>query len=235
VNLARSLKVMALILSVLTLAACSSGFKRVQTWEGPDAEPSQIATLDTPEQINVLTVNGRKMGNFLLEDLALTYELLPGENSVVFTHKTIWANSSATDDEESKVNAVVSKPQKVVIDASAGESYEMVMPTPETQRQAERLAANFQATVVDSQGRKVASAATYTASKPKLPTLDKSPEQTAKIEGEPGQPAVQEERLAAQPKAAAPMNDLPTLDAMKLLWERASADDKKNFLRWAFE
>lgn len=241
VTLASHVKIIVIALAALMLAGCGSAFKTVQTWEGPDAEPSQIATLDTPSQINVLSVNGRKMSNFLLEDLALTYELLPGENTVVFTYSSIWANSSATEDESSKVNKVTSARQKVVIDARAGENYKIETSKPGAQQEAKRLAANLQATIVNSQGSQVASATAYTAPKPKLPTLQSSTDHSASTTTEPAEPAKPrrtEKKMTSEPPAAsqspsATENDQPTLETMKKLWKRASPEDKKEFLGWA--
>lgn len=110
---------MALVAMVL-LAGCSSTMSNVQTWEGDAVDSSQAAVLESPGEIRVQQVNGRKLGNFLMDDLALNYELLPGENQVVFTYKTIWAKSGVVRNGESKVHVVETAPQAVMINAQAG-------------------------------------------------------------------------------------------------------------------
>jgi len=107
---------MALVAMVL-LAGCSSTMSNVQTWEGGAVDSSQAAVLESPGEIRVQQVNGRKLGNFLMDDLALNYELLPGENQVVFTYKTIWAKSGVVRNGESKVHVVETAPQAVMIGA----------------------------------------------------------------------------------------------------------------------
>ena len=100
---------------MVLLAGCSSTMSNVQTWEGDAVDSSQAAVLESPGEIRVQQVNGRNLGNFLMDDLALNYELLPGENQVVFTYKTIWAKSGVVRNGESKVHVVETAPQAVMI------------------------------------------------------------------------------------------------------------------------
>ena len=108
---------------VLSLAGCASSVSVVETWEGNPAAASNAATLEAPGEIRVTRVNGRVMTNFLMDDLALDYALLPGENEVVFVYKTIWAKSTVVRNGESKVHVIESEPQVVRFEAEAGETY----------------------------------------------------------------------------------------------------------------
>lgn len=75
------------------------------------------------------------------------------------------------------------------------------------------LADNFSAQVVNESGKALAMSKIYV---PKV--------ESAEVK-----------QLTAQGGTVALDNDLATMDAMKLLWERASSDEKKQFLKWAFQ
>lgn len=200
------------------LSGCSSTLKRVQTWEGGDVDASQLAILKAPGQIEVVEVNGHDVGNFLLEDLALDYELLPGQNVIVFQYKTIWSKNTAVERGESKVNIVESGPQQFVLDVRAGEEYSFVLPEPQNYREAEAMAQNFRAQLADGSGRIVASSEAY-----------REPVDAVAATGVSGMPG----SVPVVPMV--PGGDLNALDGLKVLWERASADEKREFLRWAFQ
>lgn len=235
-GLTRRLKLFFALAVIVVLTGCGTTFKSVQTWEGPSAERNQIAILEKPDSVKILSVNGRDMENFLMDDIKLNYELLPGQNTVVFSHKTIWAKKTVVDNGESKVTAVETEPQQVVINAQAGETYSFVLPQPQTQREAERLAENFQATIVNSNNRQVAQSTDYVAPKPQLPTLNASGQQAAPAPlSAPAPNATVTAGAATSTVAPSAANGLPTLEGLKLLWERASTEEKKDFLRWAFQ
>ncbi|WP_404368328.1 DUF2057 family protein [Marinobacter sp.] len=190
--------------------------KRVQTWDGEGASPEQVALLKAPGEINVRSVNGRSMGNFLVDDMALDYELQPGRNRVVFTHKTIWGKTTVVRDGESKVDVAVSEPQEVVINARAGEVYRFDLPELENLREARQFAAEPEIQVVNQSGEVVATASSW------------SPGSNRQAAG-----ALD---LSGSGRPEAPTGErLETIDALKLMWERASAEEKREFLRWAFE
>lgn len=219
----RGLVVVALAVVVAALAGCSSSLHRIQTWDGGAVDESQLAILKAPGQVQVVEVNGRDVGNFLIEDLALDYELLPGQNLVVFKFKTIWGKTTVVEQGESRVNIVESGLQQFVIDARAGEEYRFSLPEPKSQREAEAMMRNFRAQLVDSSGRVVANSGIYrepvaTASVPAVAPVAGA----AAVSASPAVPAV-------------PGGGLDALDGLKVLWERASADEKREFLRWAFQ
>lgn len=201
-----------------TLAGCSSSMSRVQTWQGEPVEASEVAVLKAPGSIQVSQVNGRNMSNFLMDDLALDYELLPGDNQVVFSYKTIWAKSGVVRNGESKVHVVETPPLAATFKAQPGATYRFDFDQPSSRQEAEAMAENFTARIVDNSGTLVAEASPHdpSASRPRLTTR-------APVSARTGE-------------AAAVMGgDLQTLEALKVLWENASEDDKRAFLRWAFE
>lgn len=199
------------------LVGCSSAVTKLETWEGNPATAVNAATLKAPGAIHVSRVNGRLMTNYLMDDLALDYALLPGENHVVFTYKTIWAKSGVVRDGESKVHVIKSEPQVVRFEATPNETYRFEFDEPETRRQAEQMMPEFSVTIVGADGRALAKSASWSPS-----------DTTSTVRTPlPGGQATDGEMLAS--------DGMSSLDRLKAVWETASDDDKKAFLRWAFE
>jgi uncharacterized protein YccT (UPF0319 family) len=202
-------------LFALVLAGCASSVTVVETWEGNPEAAASAAILETPGEIQVARVNGRSMTNFLMDDLALDYALLPGQNEVVFVYKTIWAKSGVVQNGESKVHVIKSIPQVVRFEAEAGETYRFEFDKPSSRQEAERMMPEFSATLVSSGGQPVASSA------------DWNPEAQSQASRTPIPDSPSEE--------AEPVSGDSALDRLKAVWETASDEEKKAFLRWAFE
>ena len=200
--------------AVMSLAGCASSLSVVETWEGNPAGASSAATLKAPGEIQVTQVNGRMMTNFLMDDLALDYALLPGENEVVFFYKTIWAKSGVVSNGESKVHVIESKPQVVRFEAEAGETYRFDFDQPESRQEAEREMPEFSAAIVSSAGTTVASSTVWDRKE---------------------QMASSRTPLPASSSESASLSGDDALEQLKIIWETASDEDKKAFLRWAFE
>ncbi|MBE02615.1 DUF2057 family protein [Marinobacter lutaoensis] len=198
---------------VLMLSACASSVSRVETWQGNPAAASEAAVLKAPGEIQVKNVNGRSMTNFLIDDLDLDYALLPGENQVVFTYKTIWANPGVVENGESKVFTVESDPQVVRFDARPNAVYHFEFDKPATRPEAEAMMPTFSATLVDAQGQVVATSNRWT---PTAGTAARTP-------------------LPALGETASESADGSTLERLKAVWATASDEEKRAFLRWAFE
>ncbi|MBR9872063.1 MAG: DUF2057 domain-containing protein [Gammaproteobacteria bacterium] len=202
-----------LVLAFLTVlvAGCASSLSRVDTWEGSLPAATEPAVLKAPGTIQVSEVNGKSMTSFLMDDLALDYGLLPGGNEVVFTYKTIWAKSGIVEDGESKVHVIETEPQVVRFDAEPGATYQFAVEKPESRRAAEAFSKNFSATIVNTDGDAVAEAAVW-----KGPADNRTPVFVGGESGYDGEAG-------------------NTLENMKRLWGEATDEEKKTFLRWAFE
>ncbi|MDX1757254.1 MAG: DUF2057 domain-containing protein [Marinobacter sp.] len=213
----------ALSLSALILfAGCSSTLTNIQTWEGDALDGAQVAVLEAPGQIQVTAVNGREVKTYLMDDLALNYELLPGSNTVVFRYKTIWAKGRAVENDESKVNVVESDPHQVTFDAVAGQTYRFSLPEPRNQSEAEAMVENLRVQVVNAAGNVVGNTRRY----------EPAP---ATAKASTGSSTAGNPSPATAPVPTAPGGQLNPLDGLKVLWERASAEEKREFLRWAFD
>ncbi|MDO6825176.1 DUF2057 family protein [Marinobacter sp. 1_MG-2023] len=205
----------ALLLSALV--GCSSAVTKLETWEGDPATAVNAATLKAPGAIQVSRVNGRSMTNYLMDDLALDYALLPGENEVVFTYKTIWAKSGVVDNGESKVHVIKSKPQVARFEASPNETYRFEFDKPESRQQAEQVMPEFSAAIVGSDGQTL------------VQSSDWSPAESTSVGRTP---------LSGSTAAAGGTlseDGMTSLERLKAVWATATDEEKKTFLRWAFE
>ena len=204
----RCAQLVVMALALVSVAACSSTAARVDTWKGNPEAATQAATLKVPGSIEVIEVNGRAMTNFLMDDLALDYGLLPGENRVVFSYKSIWAKSGVVENGESKVHVYETEPQVVSFKAEPGMTYSFLFEKPNTRAEAEQMVGDFSASVVDSSGNVVASSSAWEPSRTPIPSVE-----TVTVEGVEGD----------------------TLELLKAVWATATEEEKKSFLRWAFE
>ncbi|KPQ26842.1 MAG: putative protein conserved in bacteria (DUF2057) [Marinobacter excellens HL-55] len=212
-HVSRVSKLLALVLS-FTLAGCASSLTRIDTWQGTPAEGQNPAVLKAPGEIKVVSVNGRSMTNFLMDDLALDYGLLPGENDVVFTYKTIWAKAGVVRNGESKVHTVVSELQRVSFEAQPGVVYQFELDKPSSRQEAEAMMADFSANIVSDTGEIAGRSELWDgnamAEAARTPLSSSSGIGSSEVEGS-------------------------ALDRLKSLWSEASEEEKRTFLRWAFE
>ena len=210
----RLFKLLAVLASVV-MAGCASSVARVDTWEGQLPATTKPAVLQAPGEIQVISVNGRNMTNFLIEDLALDYGLLPGENEVVFRYKTIWAKSGVVRNGESKVHVIESSNQVARFTASPDAVYGFEFDKPASRQEAETMMESFSAKIVAGNGTVVAVSEEWD-----------------------GQSRLTDSRTPV-PASGVESTGLPqeggTLEKLKAIWADASDEDKKAFLRWAFE
>lgn len=205
---------------LLVLAGCSSAITKLETWEGAPATAGDAATLEAPGSIQVSQVNGRAMNNYLMDDLALDYALLPGKNEVVFTYKTIWAKAGVVRDGESKVHVIESEPQVVRFEAGANELYSFEFDEPKSYRQAKEVMPEFSAAIVGADGEVLARSTNWLPEERALAVRTPIP-------GESDSQAIGDDGLSA--------DGVSSLDRLKSVWETATDEEKKAFLRWAFE
>jgi len=214
-QVSRLFKFAALMLSVV-LVGCASSAAQINTWEGSPQEASNPAVLTAPGAIQVKSVNGQSMTTYLIDDLALDYGLLPGENEVVFTYKTIWAKAGVIDNGESKVHTVESKPQVARFSAEAGASYQFDYDKPSNRRDAQAMMESFSADIVTESGEVVVSSSEW--------------------DGKSAFAAARTPIPAASGGNSASTNATGnTLDQLKTIWADATEEEKRTFLRWAFE
>ena len=210
----RLFKLLAVLASVV-MAGCASSVARVDAWEGQLPAATEPAVLQAPGAIQVVSVNGRSMTNFLIDDLALDYGLLPGENEVVFNYKTIWAKAGVVRNGESKVHVIESGPQVARFEASPDAVYRFEFDKPGSRQEAEAMMESFSAKIVAGNGTVVAVSEEWDGQS-RL-TANRTPVPVSDAEG------------------VGRTQDGTALEQLKAIWADASDEEKKAFLRWAFE
>lgn len=211
-QVSRFFKLAALMMSVL-LVGCASSATRINTWEGSPQGAGDPAILTAPGPVQVMSVNGKTMTTYLIGDLQLDYGLLPGENEVVFTYKTIWARADGSKGGESRVQTVESKPQVARFTAEAGANYRFAFDEPSNRREAETMMDSFSADIVTADGQVVASSTEW--------------------DGNSALAAPRAPASGATTSGAERGDD--TLGQLKAIWAEATEEEKRTFLRWAFE
>ncbi|MCG8612394.1 MAG: DUF2057 domain-containing protein [Pseudomonadales bacterium] len=231
-------------LILLIVSGCSSNYP-VRVYEGPTIPDDQVVLLKVPEDINVISIDGQKMTSYLLENLSIDYYLKPGPHSVVFQYSGIWSVPSVeSSDGKANVELIESEYVQLQFSAKPGEHYVLQHDNPPTRSSARVSAAKFKASVVDSNERLIATSEDYV-----VPTnvpdvvgaeavtsaqqAGKAQTVVASAQGKASEKAVQQPQSA--PVKLPVSESLPTLDAMKVLWQGASKDEKKAFLKWAFQ
>lgn len=221
-----------LVTLMLVLTACSITGKRIKAYDGP--ELSETATLEAPENIKVISINGQAMTSFLLDDLSLSYSLKPGSNQIVFQYRSIWSKAGVRGNDERAVDVIESDRIEANFNARPGETYTFAVDDVGSLREARRLASGFSAPIVDSSGEIVARPTPYTGQERGAVAAPSQPN------AGPPEPAAPEPAASTDAAPDATGNritpdDMSTLDALNLLWEQASPKEKEAFLRQAFE
>lgn len=202
-------RVVALVVALATLAACTAASRVVRTYEGEARDAAQVATLFKPADIEIDSIDGVPVKSYLLDSLEMIYEILPGERTVAFRYKSIWATPGRKENNEKQADVVESELRQVTFNAVAGHRYSFEFDHPSSRAEAEQFAAGFSAALVDHGGTRLAVSQDYVEPPKSVP------HNAAALQGSG--------------------EKVSNLDALKLLWEQTSAEDKKEFLRWAFE
>lgn len=233
----------AIVVSLLmfVLQGCTSMLPTYQTWQGGSKDRDQIAILHVPDDMRIYSVDGKPVskGGLSVHSMSPRVSLLPGDHQVVFRYYSVWSLKGPAQANSGKLPDVVKSPlHQVTFNAKAGGSYHFDFKRPDSEDKAKQFAVSgFHPTLKDGQGSVVAQSEPYQASRttPKQLAAQSAPAavQSAQATSAP-HPAVSATGAQAAPVPAAPDAGLSTLDAMKLLWQKASTEDKKAFLRWAF-
>lgn len=212
------------------LSGCASG--PIQTWEGDKLGLQQTALLKAPADVRILSVNGKSTPDYLIDNMAFDYQIKPGDTTIELRYESVWA--SAKKDEEGKNAPLVarSKVKAIRFVAMAGVEYRIQFDHATSKSGALALADNFNAVLVDATGAelaKTASPITSAALVAEAPVVTQGVAQEVQASATTASPAPIYQSV--QPAAS----NLPKIDALKVLWGSATAEEKKEFLRWAFK
>jgi len=203
-----------IFLGGLFLTACSSN-KLIKAYEGDALPKDKVATLTAGENIALLSVNGKTVPDYLLTNISVNYGLVPGDNTLVFQYESVWAKAKLGQDSP-RSEAVASEPRQLLVNVSAGDRLSFRYPQAGNIREAKALASTFEAEVVNQKGA----------------VLGRSSD----VVIEQIQVADTYSSAGGSYVSVASLDDgLPAIEAMKLLWEKLSAEEKKVFLKWAFQ
>lgn len=221
-----------LLLSVSWLAGCSSSMTLVKTYDGDTLPAARQAVLQAPANIKVLSVNGRDVTSFLLDDIAISYGLMPGEQEVVFQYRSIWAKSGKIESDGKRVDVVESPRHVVRFVAQPEGTYTFRYPQPDSRAQAEAVARALKVSLVDGQSKALAVASPW------------QPATSAQASGVVAPLAVGTGTTGAHAPVASAQGPvggaslqpgLPVLDGLMLLWDQATPEEKREFMRRAFK
>ena len=219
--------VVFMVFWALLMSGCSSN-KVVKTYSGSTLPNQAISILTAPENITLLSVNDQAVPQYLLSNLDVDYGLQTGDNLIVFKYESIWSKAKRDEETGVRVETVESEPMSVLIPAKAGKRYRFNFISANNVREAREMAAQFVAQVVDEKKNLIAESVPFTDYQKSLA------EQQAK------EKALELDKTVAQRTSEAgafdeDMNNLSTLERLKLIWPNASADEKKAFLVWVFQ
>jgi len=206
---------------ILMLAACATG-KVIKTYEGETLALGQEAILTAPENIALLSVNGRSVQQYLLSDLSVKYALKAGVNVVVFQYESVWGKAKTVSDGR-RSEKVESAPREALISAKPGDQYTFSFLKPGNVREARALANDFKANVFNQNSVLVAEAVA-------LNTYSSEGQESAPVDGVTAV-AVKDNISATE----AQDENISVVDSLKSMWGTASAEEKKAFLVWAFQ
>ncbi len=215
---------LALVAS-LTLAACSSS-PVVRTYEGEVREATEVARVLKAGDLEIVQIDGKAQKSYLLDNDAMEYELLPGTHTIVFRYSKLWALPGNKDIGEKRAEEIESELLAVTFEAQPGDTYHFEVPQLKTRETVEQFARAPELRLLTEAGHTVAESA---------PWSESAGSRADMVAAEPVSFPETGDVAADSLASVAPGAELPPLEALKILWSKASADEKKEFLRWAFQ
>lgn len=204
-----------------TLTACSNS-PVIKLYDGADQPIAQLATVRVPSELEIISINERRiegastMFAFRHRDLQFT----PGEYRIVAFYKNVFDISA--DQHE----VIKSDPALFTVNGAAGETIMLTFTKPESIEQAREMAKDFQGwTENTTSGERV-------ASKPSGLILNQGFIGLAL-----GAPQVQQEAATSITPAAPASQKVVTegssaLQGLQENWNRAGAEERREFLLW---
>lgn len=247
-----------LLCSVLLLSACSNA--PIRLYDGPTRPATEIADLAIPVEIDVLSLNGKKVegAQTLLGTADRRLQLLPGQYQLLVYYNNLW--QSEGDSHET----IRSRPIRFDLDLVAGHHYQMDFTRTRDLRVARGFATDFPVWLTDlASGQRVDGKdaglgfdnsllnqltgrvvldATGTSSDGHqvIAPLATAAATTAVAPATPAvaaTPAAPLSSAIGTPSAAAatPASAAGYLDLLKAQWRQASQEEKRAFLQWLGE
>lgn len=214
-----------IILTTLVLCACQSS-PVVRLYDGEERTQDQIVTVQVPETLSILSINGHRSSalNSSLVSGQRALHLSPGHYEIHAFYREIWEPDSTSTHE-----VLRSEPVVFTVNGLPGEIHVLEYDKPDTVDDARALAAAFRGWSLN------------TASAQRMPTTSTAMTAPVTLMGVAmggAMPAVPS--AGVQPKASAEIHnssvtDDSYLDLLKACWSQASTDEKRAFLHWIAE
>lgn len=192
----------------LVLAGCATG-RVYQMYDGSPRPADQVARLVVPNAIDVYSIDGKVVYDFLLKAGKSEVHLLPGPHSVVARYNKIWVEGPEGQ------QAVKSGLVGMNFDARAGRCYRIAFPEPQDLDAAVKFADHVKLWIEDTRPDTPATVAAK-------PTLAKPDAASSPA------PASSNTPVAAKPDA----ESLP-LQNLKFWWQKAGEQDRRQFKEWS--
>lgn len=212
--------------TVWLLAACQSSAV-VHLYDGPQLQDSAVVTVQVPEQLEVLAINGRAMERgYSLFSPILELKLAPGEYRIEAYYKELWETSADSHD------VYRSEPVTFVVNGQAGERYQLSYRAPANADEVKRLAANFSGWSENlSTGERRATTESGLSRPSVLSSLTGRSNSTAVAAAPPADTVL----TTAAPAPVVSSSDTSYLDILKAYWSQANGEERREFLRWIGE
>lgn len=223
------------LLSAVLCAACAR--EPLRLYEGAPRPAAEVATLTVPEALEVSALDGREVrgASGMMRGGDLEVELAPGRHELLVFYREIWQRNGDHD-------TLKSDPALFAVDAQAGHRYRLDFERPRRYEDAQVLSRDFKGWVADeSTGQRVDSTASgLQFRKGLVAELTGNNTLTPAVAGgskvapaAAAAPAPTPATETGAPPATATPGDWLLL--IKGWWSQASADERREFLRWVGE
>ena len=208
------MRTILILLTLMTLAACARS-PDIKLYEGADQQAEKLLLVDVPMELEIVVINERRVEGvnklFGLGDRTL--HLQPGDYRIIAYYKTLFELSGNNHE------VVKSDPVMYRISGEAGSRYRLAFDEPADVDEARKMAKNF---------------AGYSLN---LATAEQRPTEASGLMLSQGFLSVQSAPEVASVSTVAPETDsgLSHIDLLKASWQNATAEERREFLRWIAE
>jgi len=198
-------------------------------YAGQPQAADKIARLIVPNAIDVYSIDGKVVYDFMLKSGKSEVQLLPGQHNIVARYNAIW--NEGMEGHEAVKSGLVG----MSFEARAGRLYQVAFPEPQDVDSAEKFADNVKLWIEDIQPKAApVGAPTWPAeavSRRGLAAPSSVSNTVAAAKSEPAIVSVPDvtNAAAAKPSAA---ESLP-LQNLKFWWRKADEQDRRQFREWA--
>lgn len=142
----RNAATLMLISLILVLSACAGNPVR-KLYEGEERPQSEIAVVRVPIELEIMRINGERIEglNTLFSPEHKDLHLLPGEYRILAYYKDLWELSGDGHD------VVKTDPALFVVNAKAGQTYELGFEEPQSLEEARQLEKKFSGHVLNTE------------------------------------------------------------------------------------